>query len=345
MSETYYIKNKDSVLGAFQWKTQGGIDTPTLVEDLGLPGFISQNLTFWVKTRRPPKHRRHIEQLLQACGFTSTRDIINASLGLSLTDCLWITQNAGQSWASVNLYDNPFNEVIAQIAFTGGSQPLRFSTTSPEFCTDGMLSKCWVREPAGICLKKADTGKALTVYAEVLASQVCDVLGVPHVEYSLDTHHGKLCCSCKLLTSQAVMMVPSYLYYDYETPAELQAQLERDGLLRDYGNMLLADYVIKNIDRHPGNIGVLLNAETFELIGLPKLYDNGQSFFFPGPPAMYDSWAEQLAVLRDLGQDTEQASTRLMGFSFHVEKTPGLEAEDLDKAYETIADSIAELHC
>lgn len=83
------------------------------------------------------------------------------------------------------------------------------------------------------------------------------------------------------------MMVPSYLCYGCRTVSGFHALLERDGLFQEYGGMLLSDYIIKNPDQHPGNIGILLQSDTFEVMGLSPLYEFGQSFFFPRP-AMYD---------------------------------------------------------
>lgn len=168
----YYIKNKDAILGAFRWEVRCGLAIPVLVDDLGLPSFIARNLELWLQSLRPPKRRRHIQE---ACGLTSTRAIIDVSLGLSLTDCLWITKVANQSWEKVNLFENPFNETIAKIAFTGESHSVPRISASPEFCTDGMLPTCWAWEAGDIYLKKA--GMKENIYAEVLASQVCEVLG------------------------------------------------------------------------------------------------------------------------------------------------------------------------
>ena len=63
------------------------------------------------------------------------------------------------TWAEFNLYDNPFSETMAEIAFTGhGKFDPRKASTSPEMTTNGMLPKCWVREADGIYLYKGGTG-------------------------------------------------------------------------------------------------------------------------------------------------------------------------------------------
>lgn len=107
----YYIKNMDTILGIFRWEVRCGLEVPVLVENFGLPSFIARNLDYWLQSRRPPKNRKHIQELLQACQLTSTRTIIDVSLGLSLSDCLWITKVTDQLWEEVNLFENPFKSM------------------------------------------------------------------------------------------------------------------------------------------------------------------------------------------------------------------------------------------
>ena len=58
-------------------------------------------------------------------------------------------------WEDVSLYRNPFNEVISLAAFAGDLSGDSFSSTSPEFGTDGRFAKCWVRENDDIFLLKS----------------------------------------------------------------------------------------------------------------------------------------------------------------------------------------------
>ena len=80
------------------------------------------------------------------------RKALEFGKGLSLNDVYWVVPDDFRgTWAEFNLYDNPFSEAMAEIAFTGhGRLDPRKASTSPEMTTNGMLPKCWVREDDGI---------------------------------------------------------------------------------------------------------------------------------------------------------------------------------------------------
>lgn len=59
------------------------------------------------------------------------------------------------AWSDVSLYRNPFDDVIARIAFDGtGMYGRENSPASPEFATSGSFAKCWIREGEDISLLK-----------------------------------------------------------------------------------------------------------------------------------------------------------------------------------------------
>ncbi|EDM99215.1 hypothetical protein BACCAP_03144 [Pseudoflavonifractor capillosus ATCC 29799] len=336
----YMIKNKDTVLAKFTWESEFGRERPVLLCDYGLPQYISSHFEFWMLSRRPPNYRRNISEILSALGLNTARSILDVSMGLSLNDCLWISADPSLSWADVNLFDNEFDETIARVAFTGENVTFKFGSPSPEFNTDGVLSKCWVREGNSIFLKKTESGRALTLYAEVLADQVLEYLHIPHAHYTLGRYHDHLCCSSELFTTQDTMMVHSNVYFDFDTVDQMLSLFKEHGLLQSYADMLLADYLMRNQDRHPGNIGVLLDSETFELKGLAPLYDNGQSFFFNDNPALYESWDSALQTLIQISSDI---NVSLSKFYFDTSRVPGLDSDYIDRAYNVMASAEAEL--
>ena len=105
------------------------------------------------------------------------------------------------SWDDVSLYRNPFDDVIARIAFDGtGMYGRQNSPTSPEFATSGSFDKCWTREGGRIALlKRGSTGFAnagYEPYSEAFASQLLDAAHVDHVPYEVVRFHGKLASRC-----------------------------------------------------------------------------------------------------------------------------------------------------
>lgn len=270
--------NKDTVLGMFKWLDN---EDAELYKNYKLPIFISKDLFGWLKSRTPPKHREHIQELLKQCGLYSTKDIIDFSKGLSLSDTLWITNNDNTSLNSVSLFTNDFNEKIGKIAFTGGMFGIGFSTTSPEFGTNGMLPKCWVKENNDIVLCKGETSGFSNTgnepYSEVLADQVLNCLKYNHVNYWLAQYHGSLVSKCKLFTSEHTMLLPLHLYFDIFQLTEVIDRYNHLNLADDIARYMIFDFLSYNTDRHAGNIGVLLDADTFEYISIAPIYDNGCS--------------------------------------------------------------------
>lgn len=106
-------------------------------------------LSRWLRRRTIPKNRAYVHSLLAKCGLNLNRPlgIISVCKGLSLNDCYWVVEDGDTaSFDKVNLYDNPFSNVLAELAFTGYGSSVRTSLlSSPEFTTNGMLRKCWRR--------------------------------------------------------------------------------------------------------------------------------------------------------------------------------------------------------
>jgi len=159
-----------------------------LTADYGLPKFISTDLNGWLESRISPKHREHMERLFALCGFTDNRSVLEYSKGLTLIDTLWVVPvNSGLKWNKVSLFHNSFNETIAHIAFEGGLKGIQSFTTSPEFGTDGMLAKCWIRrQDNSVALVKAGTNGFSNAgkepLSEVFVHQVLTRLKYSHVE-------------------------------------------------------------------------------------------------------------------------------------------------------------------
>ena len=186
-----------------------------------------------------------------------------------------------EKWGQVNLFENEFDDVIARTAFDGGLKGLKFSTTSPsaEFATDGALPKCWVRENGSIFLKKGGTSGASNTgnepYSEAMVSQILDVLGYHHVHYDVEHFRGRVVSSCPLMTSQTHMLLPMYMYDNFSDLGLIIQKCVQLGVEKQLYEYLIIDYLTCNTDRHLGNFGVLLDADTYDVVSMAPIYDNG----------------------------------------------------------------------
>ena len=243
----------------------------------------------WLKSRVVHKKRANAEIILTKVGlsFNDILGIIRISKGLSLNDSYWVVEEDFEgSFEDYNLYENEFSCALAQIAYTGhGSSVARGFTSSPEFTTNGMLSKCWRRVDGKIYLYKggtmgaANTGKE--PYSEFYAAQIAQTMGIKHVEYNLRQWKGMLSSVCELFTDINTAYVPIWRF------VEKGSLLAIAQLLKDYGeefynefvDMLIFDVLIFNTDRHTGNFGLLIDSHTNKVKAFAPVFDNGLSLF------------------------------------------------------------------
>ncbi len=260
-------------------------------------------LSRWLRRRTIPKNRAYVHNLLAKCGLNLNRplSIINICKGLSLNDCYWVVQaDNGDIFEKVNLYDNPFSNVLAELAFTGYGSSLRSSLfSSPEFTTNGMLRKCWRRISGKVYLYKGGTEGASNTgfepYSEFYAAQIAAAMGVRAIPYGLSCWKGVLCSTCELFTSKEYSYIPVGHLVTKGGMNAVKAYYESLGpeftaALRE---MLVFDAVICNVDRHFGNFGVMVDNQTNTVVSPAPLFDHGNSLFnFAG----MDAWTSDAAL-------------------------------------------------
>ena len=262
-----------------------------------------EGLSRWLRRRTIPKNRAYVHNLLAKCGLNLNRplSIINICKGLSLNDCYWVVQkDNGDIFEKVNLYDNPFSNVLAELAFTGYGSSLRSSLfSSPEFTTNGMLRKCWRRISGKVYLYKGGTEGASNTgfepYSEFYAAQIAAAMGVRAIPYGLSRWKGVLCSTCELFTSKEYSYIPVGHLVTKGGMDAVKAYYESLGpeftaALRE---MLVFDAVICNVDRHFGNFGVMVDNRTNTVVSPAPLFDHGNSLFnFAG----MDAWSSDAAL-------------------------------------------------
>lgn len=237
----------------------------------------------WIKNRQAPKHRAHIEALLKSCGCYDLEGYIRVTHALTLNDTFWVKPlDSNLQWEAVSLFRNEFDETIAHIAFEGGLYGEQFTTTSPEFGTDGAFAKCWIREADHVyLLKRGSTGArntGLEPYSEMYASQVADKICLDYVPYEVVKYRGKLASKCPLFTSEQRGFVPIYKCIPGQPGIrKFMEYFQRYGCEDSFRRMLVLDALILNTDRHTGNFGMLFNTDTLEPVKMAPVFDHNQS--------------------------------------------------------------------
>lgn len=244
-------------------------------------------LESFLSGRRAPNRRRHMAELFRCLDMYSLDKFLNTSLALSLTDTVWVKpEGIDVVWADVSLYISKFSNSIANYAFSGnGLADALCGGRSPEYTTDGVLPKCWVRDPGGtIKLQKGSSAylgfrnSGFEPCSEFYAAQVAKRMEMyPYVDYDLVMVDGNLSSVCDLFTSEntAYVSMDEELRRNATSVYDYTRVLEQYGLLESYKDLVIFDCLICNPDRHMGNFGFLKDSGTYAVMGLSPIFDNG----------------------------------------------------------------------
>lgn len=242
-----------------------------------------KSLLSFLEGRRAPKHRKHIEQLLAQYGCRTLDGFLQVSHALSLNDTFWVKQADSQlCWRDVSLYQNDFDEIIAEAALNGSFSEQSLSSTSPEFVTDGYYAKCWKRESDDIYLYKAGSATyELEPLSEYLAAQISSILCPGAVPYDMRFHHGRLVSTCPLFTSESIGLAKTAtIAREERSISSLLEYFRSIGSEDSFRRMMILDAIILNTDRHLGNFGVLFDTDTMQVKTMAPVFDNNRSLLF-----------------------------------------------------------------
>lgn len=331
MNERYCLMNKDKMLLTFSC-TSGALGSILLkeesrsVSDDELPiGFSS--IHTWVQQRQAPKHREHIAELMRQCGCSRIDGFLKITHVLSLNDTFWVKQaDSSFAWADVSLYQNPFNETIAKIAFEGGSYGEQFSTTSPEFETSGAYAKCWVREEDGdiFLYKRGSTegrNTGLEPFSEAYVAEIASRICKQHVPYTVVRYRGSLASKCPLFTSEQKGFVPIYRCIKEEyNLTNIMDYMSRHDAEEDFRRMLVLDALVLNTDRHAGNYGMLFETDSMEVTGMAPVFDHNQALLPYAEQEEFNHLQEYLSTRPTrIGEDFNEVA--------HAALTPAIRAD------------------
>jgi len=241
-----------------------------------------RSLASFLELRKAPKHRLHIQELLERYGCNDLEGFLRVTHALSLNDTFWVRANSDtMCWAEVSLFSNEFNELISEAAFDGTFSEMGLSSTSPEFGTDGYYAKCWRRDGSRICLYKSGSAlHEIEPLSEFLASQVAAVICPGSVAYDMGRYHGKLVSICELFTGESLGLAKaSSLFQEEQTVPGLLSYFESIGSVDLFRRMCVLDALIYNPDRHYGNFGVLFDTDTMQVLSMAPVFDHNRCLF------------------------------------------------------------------
>lgn len=307
----YFLKNKDKTIASFSLQKQeikqtfDGEEIVEVLYEIGdlqvfLPSLLPHDLhgdctphtlKKWIQKRKVPKNRAFVEKIIHTyyCGEVNNfLSYVDVSLSFSLNDAYWIAPAEGEyRWERYNLYANPFDSMLTEVAFNGISHKATGLVTTPEYTTNGALRKCWRFIDGEVKLYKASSqpfangGKE--AYGEYYTAQIAKTLGLECISYDLEEFRGEIVSVCPLFTSEDVGFLPMYSALSKEA-RELKKFELLSAIQRIYGkealaDLMLFDALIYNTDRHLGNFGMLFDNEDNTFIKPAPIFDNGLCIF------------------------------------------------------------------
>ena len=162
----------------------------------------------WIESRTLSKNRTFASRIVRQYGirFDDAMQMLDACNGLSLNDAYWVVPDGTKAtFAETNLYENPFDELVATAAFSGVIDTSRVPEgLSGELTTSGQFPKAWRVVDGERYLYKAGApnSNGLEPHAEYYAAQLAEALGFSHASYDLARWHGELCSASPLFTSR-----------------------------------------------------------------------------------------------------------------------------------------------
>ena len=310
-AHNYVLKKEDTDTAVFHFvdsklvldKVLADQDMPIFIQ---LRGVSSDNIHEWLNNRKIPLNREYSEGLLSnfMVDIDELEDVLGISYGLSLNDPYWVVpEGFAGAYSQYNLYDNPFSEVVEELAFTGDYYGNCSSFVStPELTTGGMMRKAWHRDNniklyKGCTMGYANAGKE--PQSEYFAAQLAKFMGFEHVPYNIEMYKHTVCSVCPLFTSKEVSYIPmAQLIPEGSRMKGISDYLlsygsrENNPFIESLADMLIFDALILNTDRHLNNFGMLYdNAENCPISFAP-LFDHGFSLLNHALDSELDSYLE-----------------------------------------------------
>jgi hypothetical protein len=301
MLKEYILKHKNIDVASLNYDKQSKLfvkinklfcpeHLPFIYSDLQEKNLLLINR--WFEYRGIPGSREGYNELLSELKTDYSKELSLMSMGLNLTDHYWVCPaNDIKDWHEVNFFENKYSEYIGKLIFNYEKSG-EVNLLSPDLSSGGHLKKRWVNiDNKNILLKDGSGDARQEPYNEVIASYIMQKLNIDHVDYYLvkDDKNGCHYSACECMIDTDTEFVTGFLVYLYNND-------KFNGKYNDYikvcvqngianarteiDKMICIDYLIGNIDRHPGNFGIIRNANTLEWIKTASIFDNGNSLWY-----------------------------------------------------------------
>ena len=261
-------------------------------------------LNEWWTDRSIPASRSGVREALETLKITSTKILLVRCWGLSLSDQYWIRpEDSDLTWDSVNFFENDFSDDIGDVLFGAKKKTDGLDFSSPDNTSDGNLKKRWKIINGKRCLIKGGSNPfRQQPFNEVIASEIMERLGIPHVPYTVMWNKGAPYSVCEDFITENIELVPAWRILKTQKKDNSTSAYQHfinccntlgiKDAVPYLDRMIVLDYIIANEDRHFNNFGVIRHAETLEWLGFAPIYDSGSSLGYDKMPAQMRSEKE-----------------------------------------------------
>lgn len=275
----YTLMNKDKVVVYFfpNPDIRGTYKLEMCVGNLPL-GFIG--MTDWLIKRQEARHRKYIKKLMVACGCDTLDEFIKRSHCTGINDTFWVkAAEDSVMWKDVSLYRNELDEKLAQCSYEeAGEFEGEFAGLTAEFTLGGSYPKCCKSVNGELCIVKRGTSRyansGMEPYEEYFTSPIYNALVTQSVQYKLITRWESVATQCSLFTNEKYGYIPYGRVAKSASPKAMLEYYESIGYGDMFRDMIVADAVCFNQDRHGGNHGILVDNDTLEVIGMAPVFDH-----------------------------------------------------------------------
>lgn len=233
----------------------------------------------WASLRSLNIARENAKVLLNTCYLSQTDrfEAARVSRLLSVEDRYWIQENDDEKWEDFDMRSVPLSESIAVMALDGKHITLQGDIMTPEITNTGSFPQCWERNKDGHLYLYKKSKDFYESEHEVIVSDILDRLGIDHIRYENAPQKGDHICRCRCMTEDLSRVTYSeFEKYCYNRRIDPVSWVD-DHFEKEFGTMLIIDYVLSNSDRHGGNWGFLYN-DHGEIVKMHPLMDQNKSF-------------------------------------------------------------------
>lgn len=290
----------------------------------GRPEPDGESITSWWRGRGIPVTRDGLRSLLAVGGIEPTGDMLDRSMGLSLSDQYWVRPDGRDdlAWSDVNFFHNDFDERLGKALFLGHSSRIG-DVNTPDITSAGDLPKRWVIGDDGVrqLVKAGRTGQEPD--NERIAYEVASLLGIDHIEYRVGRAEGRRVSVCdEMLSDSEELIAGGQIRNIFREGRNDERKIiwldtcERLGVSRETeehatDDFLFLDFLLRNTDRHYNNFGLIRDVETFAIRPAP-IFDSGDSLWngmepesmsnddYVAKPFWIDDWGDRPNAYRQL---------------------------------------------